>query len=180
MSDTDDKQCLFFDARGCGPSAVRLIEREIREHTENGKVIVPRAFGLCWEVAGGDLRFVEDGGFFLESTNVDWLIAKLTAWRDAPRLEARKTPTVVADRDGFRLLTTTSGEWGIADDECIGWLSSEDEARHQFRDATGTVSCEACARFIDHEDAAVDSEGIYTCDDEAACGAAYDAKEQSK
>lgn len=110
------------------------------------------------------------------------LIAKLTAWLDAPRLAARKTPTVVAERDGIRLLTTSDGEWGIADadDESPGWLSCEDDARCEFRGATGTVSCESCARFIDHDDAECDDDGIYTCADETACSASCAAKESAK
>ena len=181
--DTDDKQCLFFDARGCGPSSVRLIERDVREYADGGKVIVPRAFGLCWEVtdAAGPLRFVEDGGFMLDAAAVDWLIAKLTAWRDAPRLAARETAEVVArdDEYGFRLLRTTAGEWGVLwqdneDNEADGeiyWYATEAEGRAAYRDETGKVSCESCARFINHDDATVDGEGIYTCADESACGA---------
>lgn len=108
------------------------------------------------------------------------LIAKLTAWLDAPRLAARKTPTVVAERDGIRLLTTSDGEWGVADDESPVWLSCETEARYEFRAATGAVSCESCARFIDHDDAECDDDGIYTCADETACSASCAAKESAK
>lgn len=105
------------------------------------------------------------------------LVAMLTAWLDAPRLAARETPTVAAEHDGVRLLTTSTGEWGVADDESASWLSCEAEARCEFRYATGTVSCESCARFIERGDACVDDDGIYTCADETACSAAHAAKE---
>lgn len=108
-------------------------------------------------------------------TSVAAIRDALTAWLDAPRVEARKTPTVVAERDGIRLLTTSSGEWGVADDESPSWLSCEAEARYEFREATGTVSCESCARFIDRDDAHVDADGIYGCADEDACSAAKEA-----
>lgn len=115
-------------------------------------------------------------------------IAKLTAWLDAPRLAARKTPTVVASHGAVDLVRTASGEWGVrwrledVDDGATdtAWHLTEADARADFRDDTGTVSCESCARFIEHDDAHVDADGIYTCADETACSAAIRAKESAK
>ena len=116
------------------------------------------------------------------------LIAKLSAWLDAPRLAARKTPTVVASHGAVDLVRTASGEWGVrwrledVDDGATdtAWHLTEADARADFRDDTGTVSCESCARFIEHDDAHVDADGIYTCADETACSAAIRAKESAK
>lgn len=110
------------------------------------------------------------------------------AWLDAPRLAARKTPTVVASHGAVDLVRTASGEWGVrwrledVDDGATGnaWHLTEADARADFRDDTGTVSCESCARFIEHDDAHVDADGIYTCADETACSAAIRAKESAK
>ena len=152
MSDTD-KQCLFFDARGCGPSAVRLIEREIREHIENGEVIVPRAFGLCWEVtdAAGPLRFVEDGGFMLEANTATWLRDQLSAWLDAPRLAARETAEVVAQDGkygcGYELLRSSAGEWGVLWRDGDGslpsvhWHTDERQAREEYATERDMALC---------------------------------------
>lgn len=183
MSDTDDKHCLFFDALGNGPRDVRLIERPIREVVEDGKIIVPRAYGLCWEVTG-PLHFVEDGGFMLDAAAVDWLIAKLTAWRDAPRLAARLKPEVVAAAHGYQLLRTSAGEWGTLwqdneDDPNDGetvWHADEAAARLDYEDSTGQRRCESCGTYRDSEERSVDEDGIYTCTDESACSAACAAK----
>ena len=51
------------------------------------------------------------------------------------------------------------------------WYATESEGRAAYRSETGKVSCESCARFINHGDATVDSEGIYTCADVSTCGA---------
>jgi len=142
----------------------------------NGKERDKRYAILLWH----DVETGRDTIARLDETDAATLRDALTAWLDAPRMEARKTPTVVAERDGIRLLTTSSGEWGVADDESPSWLSCEAEARYEFRAATGTVSCESCARFIDHDDACVDADGIYTCADETACSAAIAAKESAK
>jgi len=107
---------------------------------------------------------------------------------DAPRLAARKTPTVVASHGAVDLVRTASGEWGVrwrledVDDGATdtAWHLTEADARADFRDDTGTVSCESCARFIEHDDAHVDADGIYTCADETACSAAIRAKESAK
>lgn len=79
-------------------------------------------------------------------------------------------------------------EWGVLwqdneddhEDGEVNWYATEATAREAFRDATDTVSCESCARFIDHKDADVDEDGIYTCADETACSAAIRAKESAK
>lgn len=112
------------------------------------------------------------------------LVVKLTAWLDKPRLDARKTPTVVAsfeDADGVRhFLLRTAYEWGVGDedDPRTGWYQSENAARRAFADETNTVICESCERFIDRDAAeVVDEDGIYTCADETACSAAHAAKE---
>ena len=139
----------------------------------NGKERDKRYAILLWH----DVETGRDTTARLDETDAATLRDALTAWLDAPRLAARKTPTVVAERDGIRLLTTSSGEWGVADDESPSWLSCEAEARCEFRYATGTVSCESCARFIERGDACVDDDGIYTCADETACSAACAAKE---
>lgn len=185
MTDTTDapNHCLFFDAKGNGPSAVRLIDREVRELVEDGAVVVPRAFGLCWEVTG-QLHFVEDGGFMLDAGGVTWLRDKLTAWLDAPRLAARETAEVVAEFGGVKLLRTTAGEWGTQEtfpvsegDYPADWYRTESAARADFRDTTGTSRCELCGTYRDDHD--VDEDGIYTCTDEhkAACEAACAKKE---
>mgnify|MGYP003501946874 CR=1 FL=1 len=175
-----DAKGLFFDAKGNGPSAVRLIDREVRELVEDGKTVVPRAFGLCWEVTG-PLHFVEDGGFMLDAGGVTWLRDKLTAWLDAPRLAAREKAEVVAeftDEYGTRTyLVRTPFEWGVADDPLarLGatWSVHEGVARELFREATGTSACDLCGTYRDDHD--VDEDGIYTCtaerktECEAAC-----------
>lgn len=187
MTDTTPNHCLFFDANGNGPSEIRLIDREIREHVENGEVIVPRAFGLCWEVVG-PLHFVEAGGFMLDTERVTWLRDRLTTWLDAPRLAARETAAVVASTVDYALVTTTAGEWGVTwrdneDDLADGdteWFASEILARSDFREATGTTCCELCGTYRDDHD--VDEDGIHTCTDEhkAACEAACATKQKAK
>jgi hypothetical protein len=105
----------------------------------------------------------------------------LTAWLDAPRLAARKTPTVVAEFGGVALLKTSAGEWGIVfPDEFDGerdvdWCADEAEARGEFRAATGASRCESCGTYRDDHDC--DEEGICTCADETACSAACAANE---
>ena len=173
-----DAKGLFFDAKGNGPSAVRLIDREVRELVEDGKTVVPRAFGLCWEVTG-PLHFVEDGGFMLDAGGVTWLRDKLTAWLDAPRLAAREKAEVVAeftDEFGTRtyLVRTTAGEWGVGDShelDPVSW-GDESDARDLFRECTDTSRCELCGTYRDDHD--VDEDGIYTCTAEhkTACEAA--------
>lgn len=182
---TDEKNlCLFFDARGNGPSEIRLIPREVREERDGDQVVVPRAFGLCWEVSRS-LHFVENGGFVLTDDVATWLRDELTAWLDKPRLDARKSPTVVASDDESDIhLVRTQYEWGLTwgndYDPDDPWYATESEAREAFRIETGTVSCESCERFIGRDAADVDEDGIYTCADETACSAACAAKEQSK
>jgi hypothetical protein len=138
-ADNESPTCLFFDANGNGPSELRIIKREIREVVEGGETVVPRAFGLCWEVTG-PLHFVEDGGLMLDTEVATWLRDKLTAWLDAPRLAARETAEVVAEVEGFRLLRTTAGEWAVRwpcdDDDEIDW-DTEVVARQNFKDITG-------------------------------------------
>ncbi len=151
MSDSDNNQCLFFDARGCGPSSVRLTDRNVREIVEDGKTVVPRAFGLCWEVtdAAGPLRFVEDGGFMLTTETATWLRDKLTAWLDAPRLAARATAEVVAQEIvyGVRFcLLRTPHEWGVGDDSdpVVEWYTGPDAerlARTDYAESRGKALC---------------------------------------
>lgn len=118
------------------------------------------------------------------------LIAQLTAWLDAPRLAARKpiSSCAVIDVDystGVALIKSKAGEWGVIDSDGLshapGWLdapgmlhdwyATEAEGRAAYRGETGKVSCESCAKFIDHDAATVDDEGIYTCADVSTCGA---------
>ena len=79
------------------------------------------------------------------------LVAKLTAWLDAPRLAARKTPTVVVhdavDDEIVMLLRTTVGEWcvrcvdsgtGHADED---WFATERDGRGHFADLRGKALC---------------------------------------
>ena len=139
-----DAKGLFFDAKGNGPSAVRLIDREVRELVEDGKTVVPRAFGLCWEVTG-PLRFVEDGGFMLDAGGVTWLRDKLTAWLDAPRLAAREKAEVVETRpardgtgDTNLVRTADFGEWAVISPRgglycgCGAWGEGARQARGVF------------------------------------------------
>ena len=106
------------------------------------------------------------------------LVAKLTAWIDAPRLAAREKVEVVAEFGGVKLLRTTAGEWGTQEtfpvsegDYPADWYRTESAARADFRDTTGTSRCELCGTYRDDHD--VDNDGIYTCTDEhkAACEA---------
>ncbi len=117
-------------------------------------------------------------------------IAQLTAWLDAPRLAARKpiSACAVIDVDystGVALIKSKAGEWGVIDSDGLshapGWLdapgilhdwyATEAEGRAAYRGETGKVSCESCAKFIDHDAATVDDEGIYTCANLSTCGA---------
>ena len=79
------------------------------------------------------------------------LVAKLTAWLDAPRLAARETPTVVVhdavDDEIVMLLRTTVGEWcvrcvdsgtGHADED---WFATERDGRGHFADLRGKALC---------------------------------------
>ena len=124
------------------------------------------------------------------------LVAKLTAWLDAPRLAARKpiSSCTVIDVDystGVAFIKSAAGEWGVIDSDGLshapGWLdapgmlhdwyATEAEGRAAYRSETGKVSCESCAQFIDHDAATVDSEGIYTCADVSTCGAGIATKD---
>ncbi len=125
------------------------------------------------------------------------LIAKLTAWLDAPRLAARDhltgiVPVACCYSTGVALIQSRAGEWGVVDTDWLSmapdiglestgamrdWYATEAEARAAYRDETGKVICESCARFLDHTEACVDTAGIYTCADETACSAACAAKE---
>ncbi len=125
------------------------------------------------------------------------LVAKLTAWLDAPRLAARDhltgiVPVACCYSTGVALIQSRAGEWGVVDADWLSmapniglestgamrdWYATEVEARAAYRDETGKVICESCARFIDHDDAECDDDGIYTCADETACSAACASKE---
>lgn len=191
MTTNDDTHCLFFNAQGDGPSTVRLIKREVRKEFEGGQVVVPRAFGLCWEVVG-PLRFVEDGGFMLTADTATWLRDALTAWLDAPRLAARANPEIVA-RDGDDVLVRTAFEWGVgtidepghSDDAPVGLRATveavwfpidsrinpadvERDARRLYAEERGKVLCE-CGAEVDSDDAVTDSDdGLDLC---PACAA---------
>jgi hypothetical protein len=112
-------------------------------------------------------------------TSVAAIRDALTTWLDAPRLAARATPINVASHGGVDLLRTAAGEWAVvyAPGEAIVWTSDEHEACREFATESMTIRCESCARFIDHADACVDEDGIYTCVDETACSAAIAALE---
>ena len=61
------------------------------------------------------------------------LVAKLTAWLDAPRLAARATPTVAMAHGGVELIQTTANEWGVRYDPGapVEW-TDEPTARAEF------------------------------------------------
>lgn len=105
------------------------------------------------------------------------LVAKLTAWLDAPRLAARKTPEVVAQIDEYALIRTGAGEWGTRTDGGVEWSANEADARAEFRDLTGAELCESCGEYRDREDVAATDDGCHVCIDETACNAAIAAKE---
>lgn len=89
------------------------------------------------------------------------LVAKLTAWLDAPRLAARETPTVVVhdavDDEIVMLLRTTVGEWcvrcvdsgtGHADED---WFATERDGRGHFADLRGKALCICGAECAEDE-----------------------------
>ena len=86
------------------------------------------------------------------------LIAKLSAWLDAPRLAARETAEVVAqDSEGSsRLLRSSAGEWGVMycdDGEHIEtvWHVDEREARVSFAEMRGKAIC-ICGAEVDEDE----------------------------
>ena len=148
--DNTDSMCLFFDEQGNGPSEIKLFKTDIRELSDGGKVISPRAFGLRWRTTGL-LHFVEDGGFMLEARTVEWLRDQLTAWLDAPRLAARETAEVVA-QDGkygccYELLRSSAGEWGVLWRDGDGslpsvhWHTDERQAREEYATERDMALC---------------------------------------
>lgn len=64
------------------------------------------------------------------------LVAKLTAWLDAPRLAARETAEVVASDQAGDLLRTSAGEWGVRFVNIVGgrmptdWHAGPDAERN--------------------------------------------------
>jgi hypothetical protein len=144
---------LFFDERGCGPDACDLALHPMKELEYEGKIIAKRSVGLrvfASQSGIGALMFATAGGFQLFEAEATALRDQLTAWLDAPRLEARKNPTVahVDEKAHFCLLSTSAGEWctaehyGGPDPETAQWFASEDEAREAFTDATRMGWCE--------------------------------------
>lgn len=92
------------------------------------------------------------------------LVAKLTAWLDAPRLAARKTPTVVASDAGVELLRTAAGEWASVEypadhttahaDTTLTWYggaAAERNARTDYANARGKALCICGAECAEDE-----------------------------
>ena len=112
----------------------------------------------------------------LDDAMLDDLIARLTAARDQPRLEARRIPTLVAqdDAEGYRLLRTPF-EWGVLwqdneddpDDGEAWWFDGKDaeqKARASYAEQRSKVICEDCDVETDEDTAISDGDGNSLCE----------------
>lgn len=106
------------------------------------------------------------------------LVAKLTAWLDAPRLAARATAEVVASDDHLTMLRTAFGEWCLVDgsDGETGWYTGPDaerRARTDFAESRGKALC-ICGAECDADE--IDRSGDEPQCPECVEGAAEDFK----
>ena len=89
------------------------------------------------------------------------LVAKLTAWLDAPRLAARATADAVEwvteVDETVMLLHTSAGEWGV---RCVdrgtghvdtNWFTTERDGRGHYADLRGKAIC-ICGAEVDEDE----------------------------
>ena len=89
------------------------------------------------------------------------LIAKLSAWLDAPRLAARATAEVVAQDGkygcGYELLRSSAGEWGVLWRDGDGslpsvhWHTDERQAREEYATERDMALC-ICGAECDEDE----------------------------
>ena len=89
------------------------------------------------------------------------LVAKLTAWLDAPRLAARETAEVVAQDGkygcGYELLRSSAGEWGVLWRDGDGslpsvhWHTDERQAREEYATERDMALC-ICGAECDEDE----------------------------
>ena len=106
------------------------------------------------------------------------LVAKLTAWLDAPRLAARATADAVEwvteVDETVMLLHTSAGEWGV---RCVdrgtghvdtNWFTTERDGRGHYADLRGKAIC-ICGAEVDEDeiDRSGDEPQCPKCVDEA-------------
>lgn len=82
---------------------------------------------------------LDDVIMYVDEPGARDLVAKLTAWLDAPRIAARETPEVVASDRHVELLRTSADEWGVR--EVLG-----DGSYHQDIDWHSSPGAERAAR----------------------------------
>lgn len=193
----DARFCNFFDADGNGPDHVYMTDECVNNiaHDKAMRELCPntysRNFMLSFDRSGLDCAVTDfkAGGYTLSEDGARWLIGRLTAWLDAPRLAARANPEIVAAEvidphdcalPVIALVRTSAGEWGVgcapsltsgietAGDSAPDWFTgdrAEHDARSLYAQERDMSYCGECKREVDGDLHQLGEDGPDACED---------------